>query len=509
MANTPNLANVPNELRALRRWLTWRYRRRGKRMTKSPLQSTTKPDAWLTASDARDRVVRGEADGVGFVLGDGIVCIDLDDCIDKDGMVHEIARDATALGGYVELSPSGRGWHIWIRARIPRSRNIGPRDGVPRHEIYDGRVGSARYVTVTGHGVGDVLELREGPEAQAALDAFRAKWFPEESQRAQAGAEPDGQSDTLDDDRLLQVMFSAKDGEKSRRLYDGDWSDFQSQSEADYTCIRKLRFYSRANPAQMDRLFRRSGLMRRKWDERRGEQTYGERTISQAIAVGGRVYRRSVPPYCSGASQGQFGIVHRSVYPVLSRLTKTDVLTYGALAIHANDGECYPSAARIADLVGTTREHAQASIGNLEAAGLISVRVRPGSTSIIRLPAFAGVSKFDTPREQSGRTKSSPRLRRSGRPRTFGRRAEPVSGLDTPPVSKLDTQTDKEQSIGTGERETTDSENEDPDADLKIIPFPEPCIFLRPSARVLRDEMLRGPVGQLFVDDGPACALSE
>src|SRR5262249_7028533 len=33
-----------------------------------------------------------------------------------------------------------------------------------------------------------------------------------------------------------------------------------------------------------DRLFRQSGLMRDKWDEQRGAQTYGARTIAEALA---------------------------------------------------------------------------------------------------------------------------------------------------------------------------------------------------------------------------------
>ena len=40
----------------------------------------------------------------------------------------------------------------------------------------------------------------------------------------------------------------------------------------------------------MDRLFRRSGLMRPKWDERRGDRTYGARTLARALAGGGDVY---------------------------------------------------------------------------------------------------------------------------------------------------------------------------------------------------------------------------
>jgi putative DNA primase/helicase len=501
VAPAPKLDSFPTDLRSQRRWVAWRYvTRRGKTM-KKPLQSITKPPAWLSVTQACDFVARGAADGVGFVLGEGVVGIDLDDCLDLDGTLHEIAQDAIALGTYIERSPSGRGLHALIRASISEPRNIAAEGNISRHEIYDGRKGSARYLTVTGNRVGDASGIREGPQAQAALDAFYAKWFSEESEwlapscdAATVWAKP------LEDDELVEVMFRATDGAKWRRLFEGDHSGHPSQSEADFQLLRKLRFYSRADRAQMDRLFRHSGLMRPKWDERRGEQTYGERTISKAIAGGGRVYRRAVSRFRSGAFPGQFGILHLSVYPVLSRLTKTDILTYGALAIHAKNGECYPSAARIAKLAGTTREHAQTSIGKLEAVGLISVGERPGETSIIRLLAFRGVSTFDTPSVQPGRATSAPRLPSNGRRQRLRRSTEPVSGLDTPPVSNFDTQTDKEQSIGTGERGAGTSEDDELKLAEKVIVFPDPCVPLSQSARLLRDEMLRGPVGQFFLD---------
>ena len=46
---------------------------------------------------------------------------------------------------------------------------------------------------------------------------------------------------------------------------------------------------------QMDRLFRQTGLMRAKWDDARGAETYGERTISKAI-------ERTPTPYQNGAT---------------------------------------------------------------------------------------------------------------------------------------------------------------------------------------------------------------
>jgi primase-polymerase (primpol)-like protein len=45
-----------------------------------------------------------------------------------------------------------------------------------------------------------------------------------------------------------------------------------------------LAYWTDGNERQMDRLFRRSGLMRPKWDKFCGSQTYGERTLIRAIS---------------------------------------------------------------------------------------------------------------------------------------------------------------------------------------------------------------------------------
>ena len=91
---------------------------------------------------------------------------------------------------------------------------------------------------------------------------------------------------------LLEVMFSnSKNGEKIRRLYNGDISDYKSASEADLALCNHLAFYSGSNAFEMDRLFRQSGLMRPKWDEKHGAQTYGEMTITKAIEGTTNSYR--------------------------------------------------------------------------------------------------------------------------------------------------------------------------------------------------------------------------
>ena len=66
-------------------------------------------------------------------------------------------------------------------------------------------------------------------------------------------------------------------------LYSGNISEFGSHSEADLALCSLLAFWCNRDAVQIDRIFRSSGLMREKWDERHGAQTYGQMTISEAV----------------------------------------------------------------------------------------------------------------------------------------------------------------------------------------------------------------------------------
>ena len=72
----------------------------------------------------------------------------------------------------------------------------------------------------------------------------------------------------------------------------GNWKGrYTSQSEADIALCNLLAFYCQCDTNQMQRIFRRSGLYREKWNERRGEAgTYGEITINRAVADCGNTY---------------------------------------------------------------------------------------------------------------------------------------------------------------------------------------------------------------------------
>jgi primase-polymerase (primpol)-like protein len=99
---------------------------------------------------------------------------------------------------------------------------------------------------------------------------------------------PDKSAPSLADAEVINRAMSAVNGAKFRRLWAGDTSGYRHEgndghSEADLALCSLLAFWTGPDPERIDRLFRRSGLMRPKWDGRRGERTYGAVTIGEAL----------------------------------------------------------------------------------------------------------------------------------------------------------------------------------------------------------------------------------
>lgn len=102
---------------------------------------------------------------------------------------------------------------------------------------------------------------------------------------------------TLTDGEVLERARASRAGEAFTRLYDGDWSGlYASRSEADLALCGKLAFWCGRDMAQMDRLFRASGLMREKWDRRQAGSTYGRLTLEKAVAGRQDVYAAGAAP---------------------------------------------------------------------------------------------------------------------------------------------------------------------------------------------------------------------
>jgi primase-polymerase (primpol)-like protein len=169
---------IPLGLRERDQWVVWRYEQRHGKRTKVPYQasrpheraSTTDPQTW--ASFDESSAVQG-VDGIGYVLSaeDPFTGIDLDHCIDESGEVHPAAAEIIGqwFCSYTEQTPSGRGFHIFIEARLPGGgRRTRKTAWGGELEIYD----QARFFTVTGDGSGAICPR------QAELDTWIAAVFP-------------------------------------------------------------------------------------------------------------------------------------------------------------------------------------------------------------------------------------------------------------------------------------------------------------------------------------------
>ncbi|WP_420836681.1 hypothetical protein, partial [Arthrobacter agilis] len=123
--------------------------RRNGRVTKLPITADGRAAARIndpaTWSDYATATASSVGVGLGFVLGDGLACIDLDHCL-VDGVPTPAAQAMLDRypSAWVEVSPSGDGLHIWGTASPqPGRRTIN--DGLSI-EFYS----RDRYMTVTG-----------------------------------------------------------------------------------------------------------------------------------------------------------------------------------------------------------------------------------------------------------------------------------------------------------------------------------------------------------------------
>ncbi|MFO0086629.1 MAG: hypothetical protein ACK52L_12220, partial [Pirellula sp.] len=311
------LEQIPASLRSTPQWVAWRYITRDGKQTKAPvsphdgsLADSTSGNTWGTFEDA---VEACQSDcslaGIGFVFtADDPYCgVDLDDSIDADGNIKPWAVDLLAkLDSYAEISPSNRGLKVFIKANKPgkRCRKAYHDGGI---EIYD----RDRFFTVTGE------RLQEYPSdinlRQQSLDLVYASVFggdePGAAVSSNRGPSPptdDRASVALSDNEIIELACrKPRTGEKFRSLWDGNWNDhYNSASEADSSVVFTLAYYTK-DAVQIDRIFRQSKLMRAKWDQLHGSETYGATTISKALSKVTKQYtpkkkrpnsQRSQPP---------------------------------------------------------------------------------------------------------------------------------------------------------------------------------------------------------------------
>lgn len=129
--------------------MRWKLKDRNGKQTKVPLQlngrnaSSTNPDTWCSFDAAKDSLV---GTGLGFALGHGVGCYDLDDALvegELEPWAAEFAESISERVIFSEVSQSGGGVHIFVEAPEGPGRVI--RDG-RKIEFYS----AGRFIAMTG-----------------------------------------------------------------------------------------------------------------------------------------------------------------------------------------------------------------------------------------------------------------------------------------------------------------------------------------------------------------------
>lgn len=295
-----NFVNIPAILRDTPQWVAWRVHPRvDSKPAKVPVNpndgedaSVTNPSCWGTFEQActcfeRDKNLAG----IGFVFtnNDPFTGIDIDECRDEEtGLLVDWAQIIVdTMESYVEVSPSGTGVKIIVKASSP-----GVEVRRNKIEMYS----TARYFTITGN----VLNWNQIEERQAKLDQMYELIFgvpAHAERRPKPRLAPDDEARKLSavqaitDTELILLATNAANGGKFTRLWSGSLEDYgDDHSRADLALCVMLAYWTRADPIRIDKLFRESKLIRDKWDQRRGAMTYGQKTITEACAVAHALY---------------------------------------------------------------------------------------------------------------------------------------------------------------------------------------------------------------------------
>jgi hypothetical protein len=265
--------NPLEELFRLPQWVVWKEEaREDGSLTKilynavtGTKASSTNPGTWNPALTAVEALNSGRGfAGLGFVLDaktDPYTVIDFDNkeaCPQKQAFHSAIM---TWLDSYTERSPSGKGFHVWLKGKIGKGHNY--RDcGI---ELYS----QERFLTVTGDCTHKPNQIEEAQEKALDLIAYLEK-LKSANRPAIANQAPSeyiqhvsALPETIDDLSVYNMACNAVNGAKFIDLWNGNYGPhYPSQSEADLALFNMLVFYTR-NANQVVRLFHMSNLGKR------------------------------------------------------------------------------------------------------------------------------------------------------------------------------------------------------------------------------------------------------
>lgn len=278
-------ANVPEEMRALPNWCVFRTKwnaEKGKKdkfiisPTDGKWAKSTDPATWTDFETAMHYAEENNCEGLSFALdGSGISCIDLDHSVERDGTLSANAEKLTKEipETYTETSVSGNGIHIFVKDDIlakGKYRNRAVTDS-GEIEVYD----AGRFISMTGAVRSGSLTLGKCP--QATMSWLRQTLGRRTAEQNRQPEQRDRASQS--DQEVIDRIRRSKKGSTFDQLYSGG-NVTGDNSRNDFMLLNMLAFFTDCNAAQMERIFKSSGLYR----PEKGEP-YLNRSINKACST--------------------------------------------------------------------------------------------------------------------------------------------------------------------------------------------------------------------------------
>lgn len=275
-----------------KRWIVWNAEEVGGRTTKVPYTvsgkraSSTDHNTWSTYAEAKKASEFFSGMGIIFTPDQTLLGIDIDHVLVDGKVSHEKAPHIKALikeaNTHTEISPSGDGLHLYLALTAPLALEAN------RHSPFEAYT-SGRFFTFTENHFGKAKPIRTitPEEAIGLLTIIGYPWGKKEL--TALIEEASHTTSNFTDDELLDRMFSSRNGEKVRALYDGDLSEYDNDaSRADSALLHHLAFWSGKDSSQMERIWRGSALGKRTKTSSRAD--YRLRSIQNAIQSCSEVY---------------------------------------------------------------------------------------------------------------------------------------------------------------------------------------------------------------------------
>lgn len=327
------LASAVGGLRDIPQWFVWRlvWSAEDGKFLKTPctpegpwIIDASQPKNWLSHGDATVRAYtmqQGDTANryaLGFWLTTecGYWFLDLDKCI-VEGQYTPIANELVGQlpGCFFEFSSSGTGCHVIGKGTVPEHSMRNKSHGL---ELYTEQRGIAFGLTGEAWGSADV--------GSPAIASIASLYFP--PRVAGAAGEwlkprADWSGPTDDDQLLARMLASTSTAARmgNRASFAQLWANSpdldkfygpDTASERDAALCAHLAFWTGCDAPRMERLMRRSALVRPKWDEHR---TYlRELTIEGACARQKDVFKEAAS---SPAAMYAFKPAADGVLPVL------------------------------------------------------------------------------------------------------------------------------------------------------------------------------------------------